>query len=210
MSQRVLSQAGTSLADVYDVKGSVAGIDRLDVDEIKGVHDLGPQIHTERLNAFGLIISSTAIAQNINFAVVLDAPPDSINRINSISVIADTAGRINFCSVAIRDPGTGVDHPIWAWDTADDVEKSIRWAGPSLATLTLMESLSQVAGSAPNLMARWGNTWAMPNLVFLGQSGGFGAGTVLARALIQVVRPDQEIPIPAGAPSSHGLPIPSW
>ncbi len=209
-TRKVLSQAGISLADIYRVEGSIVGIDALDVEDIKGVHELGATILAERLIAFDLIMDSTAVAASTawNISLAGTSFPDSINRVLSIAVIADTAARVDFCSVQIGNPGTGVDHIIWSWDTAVDQEKNVRWGAPAVGTQILLQPIGNLNGS-PNLIARTGAVGRMPNLVFRGISSAFGAGTVQARALVMVIRPDRGAPTP-GTPSSHGLPLPSW
>lgn len=209
-ARKILSQAGTSLADVYDIEGSIAGLEELDVRDIKGVHDLGPQIHSERLLVFNLQIDGTAVLQSVNWGIFLGSFPDSINRVLSATVIADTAARVDFCSILIEDTVNDREHLIWAWDSADDVESRVRWnPGTGATTETVLRPSSNIAGGLPTLIARTGGSSAMPNLVFRGRSLAFGAGTVQALALIQVARPDRGAPS-AGDPSSHGLPIPSW
>lgn len=209
-SRKILSQAGVSLADVYDIEGSVVGLEELDVTGIKGVHDLGPQIHSERLNVFGLTADSTALAQDTNWDVELGAFPDSINRILSITAVADVSGRVNHCVVSINDPQSNADHPIWIWDNTDDASSQMRWNdGGGVATVFALRPIQNLLGGAPTLLARTGASAAMPSLFFRGRTASFGAGTVQVQALIQVIRPDAGAP-PPGAPSSHGLPIPSW
>ena len=209
-SRKILSQAGTSLADVYDVEGSVVGLENLDVSDIKGVHDLGPQIHSERLIVFGLIANTGNVLQSANFNVELGAFPDSINRVLSVFVISDTATAMRFCTVSITDPDTDADHPIWCWSSVDDVESFVRIdVGAGVATQFAMRPLSQVAGGLPTMIGRTGATEAMPTLNFRGETLAFGGGNMVARAFIQIMRPDPGAPAP-GHPSSHGLPIPSW
>ena len=210
-SRKILSQAGVSLADVYDVEGSVVGLENLDVSDIKGVHDLGPQIHSERLIVFNLIADSTALAQNVDWDVELAGFPDSINRLLSISVVVDVGARVNLCSLAIREPDTLADHLIWIWDSSDDLETNVRWSntGGTVANILALRPITNVLGGAPTMIGRTGTTQAMPSLFFRGRTLGFGAGTVQAQCLIQVMRPDVGNPAP-GAPSSHGLPLPSW
>jgi len=208
-TKKVLSQAGTSLADVYDVEGSIAGIDALDIEDIKGVHDLGPQIHSERLLVFQVLADAGATNQNTAWNIVLGAFPDSINRLLSIAVVVDVAGRMQNASIHINDPDTLIDHPIWAWDVADDVESELRWAGPVLQPgARLLRPTNDLLGGAPTLIAR-GQNGQMPTIVFRGISSAFGAGTVQPQASIQIIRPNTGNPA-AGEPSSHGLPIPSW
>lgn len=208
-SRRILSQAGTSLADVYDVEGSVVGLEALDVSDVKAVHELGGQIHSERLLVFGLQIGSTALAQNLTWDVELSVFPDSINRILSIAVIADVGSRIDNCSVHIRDSLTLRDIPIWMWDSVNDLEGAVRWSAPAVAAHVALRPVINLPGGAPCLLARTGTSRRMPTLFFRGLTSGFGAGTVLALALVNVARPDDAVPAP-GNPSSHGLPIPSW
>jgi len=208
MTQKVQGQAGISLADVYDVVGSIAGVEEIDVRSIKGVHDLGPQIHSERLNAFQLIADTGNVNQSTAWNVELGGFPDSINRLLSISVLTDTVARADFASIAIVDPDSGIDHIIWAWDSANDVESSVRWASPTVGTNFLLVSTRQILG-VPTLIARTGAAWRMPTLNFRGSSAAFGAGTVRLRALMQIIRPDPGNPAP-GHPSSFGLPIPGW
>lgn len=210
MTRQVLSQAGTSLADVYDVKGSVAGIERLDVAEIKGVHDLGPQIHSERLISFFLIASSGAVAQSTAWNVTLGGFPDSINRLMAIYVLANNSARVDACTVSLNNASSGIDQVLWEWDSADDLESRTRWNdGAAVGTFTGLRPIINVPGGLPNLITRVDDERLMPTLVFRGLTLGFGAGDVTTRALIQIARPNSGAP-PAGAPSSHGLPIPSW
>jgi len=208
-SRKILSQAGVSLADVYDIEGSVVGLEELDVENIKGVHELGAQIHSERLLVFGLDANSGLVAQSTNWSISLGGFPDSINRILSICFIADTAARVDFCNLNILDGGSLQGHPIAAWDSNVDVEQQVRWLNPTIATETLLMPTRQIAGGLPTILARTGASEVMPTLEFRGRTLGFGAGTVRTRALIQVARPDRGNPAP-GEPSSHGLPIPSW
>jgi len=211
-SRKILSQAGTALADIYDVEGSVVGLENLDVGDIKGVHDLGPTIHSERLNVFGLIADSGATAQNASFNVELGAFPDSVNRVLSVAVAVDTAARLGNCSVHVHDTATGGgDMPIWIWDSVLDGIANLRIVRPGIAVATLVAlvPVSLVAGGLPTILARTGAASQMPSLFFRGATLGFGAGNVTARAFIQVARPDRGAP-GAGEPSSHGLPIPSW
>jgi len=208
---KVLSQAGVSLADVYDVEGSIAGVDSLDVTEVKAVHSLGPQIHSERLQVFNLVANTGGVLQNTNFETLFDIFPDSINRLLSALVVADTAARTDFCSIAIRDPQDNRDHLIWVWDDNDDISAQARFrvSGGAVATFEALRPIVGVPGGLPTIIGRTGLVSTMPTLVFGGRTTGFGAGTVTLRGLLQVARPNTIAPLP-GEPSSHGLPIPGW
>lgn len=209
MSRKILSQAGTSLADVYEIEGSIAGLEQLDVEDIKGVHDLGPQIHSERLLSF-LVLGATANhLQDVTFEVITAGIPDSTNRLLGLSVISNKAARLDHASVVIQDPDTGRELPIWIWDTADDRERQITWSLDGAAVAVFFELSSLATPNIPQLLTRIGPSGAMPQLILRGLTAGFGAGNVTTRVIYHLARPNTGNP-PAGEASSHGLPIPSW
>lgn len=214
MSRRVLAQAGVSLADVYDVEGSIVGIDSLDVDDIKGVHEMGGTIHSERLNVFTLIADSTAIAQSTTFGIVLGGIPNSINRVLAVAAMCDDADRLNHCSWLIEDPDSDVEFPIWNWEESvaesSDFASQVLWnPGSGVVQEFMLRSGNAGGWGMPTFLAPIGVSRAMPNLVFRGQSIAFGAGTVRVRGVMMIARPNSGNP-PPGEPSSFGLPMPSW
>ena len=206
-SRKILSQAGTSLADVYDVEGSVVGLEQLDVGDIKGVHDLGPTIHSERLQAFVIRMTTGAIAQNLTFDVMAGGMPDSINRVLGVFVLSDTPARLDFAQVGILGQGTQGEIPMWSWDSANDVELNVRLT--VIGVVANRTAYQPPNPFVPQLLLRIGDPKLMPELSFRGQTLGFGGGTVTVQALVMIARPDPGAPAP-GHPSSHGLPIPSW
>lgn len=209
-SRKILSQAGTSLADVYDIEGSVVGLEALDVEEVKAVHDLGPQIHSERLRSVVVLMSSTAVGQNTGWDIGTGQLPDSVNRIIGTTVIPLTAARVANAQLSIRNFDTGRETPIWNWDTGNDIESPIRWSNEGAGAIAV--NVLRTVGAywqLPTLCTRMEDQSSMPNLIFRGLTSGFGAGTVEVLALITLCRPDRATPMP-GDPRSHGLPIPSW
>jgi len=208
-SRKILSQAGTSLADVYDIEGSIVGLEDLDVNEIKGVHDLGPQIHSERLQTFLVLATSGAVAQSVGWNITTAGFPDSINRLLAVTVLSSVTARVSHCSVAIQDVESGREIPIWAWDETPDSEQLVQWSLDGAAVATFINLRSTAALSIPQLLTRTGVSNAMPALIFRGLTNAFGAGNVQVRVVYQLARPNSGNP-PAGEPSSHGLPIPGW
>lgn len=209
-TRKILSQAGTSLADIYDVEGSVVGLDALSVEEIQGVHELGGTIHSERLSVFHRNIASDDELQNVAFNTSMSGFPDSINRILGIFVVASVASRVAFVTLSIGDPATGREHIIWAWDETADAEGPVRWDdGSGAANISGLRTLAGPLGTQPNLLVRTGARWRMPSMVMRGLTNGFGAGNVTVTAQIMLCRPDRSVTAP-GDPNSRGLPIPSW
>jgi len=209
-SRKILSQAGVSLADIYDVEGSVVGLEDLDVSEIKGVHSLGPTIFSERLTSHLVLVTSTAINQSTAFNIAMANVTDAPNRLLGISVMADVGARVDFCSVAIGDQQSFRETPIWVWDSNDDIVKRFSWVedGVGPTTVDNLEVLGLT--HLPQLLTRTGLDRGMPRLMFRGFSTAFGAGTVEVQCIYTFCRANVSGTPAPGEPSSHGLPVPSW
>jgi len=201
---KVLGKAGTSLADVYDVKGSIAGVDELNSEEVSVVHELGATIFSERLNGFLFRLTTGAITQNTSFQLTLEVNLP-IYRVLSVYVQIDTAARCTRAQVSLRQVQGGREIPMFIWDGANDFESSIIIVENGAAAST-DSALIQVS---PATMPIIGMGVAQPALVgdeivMRGTTSGFGAGTVVVVALIYIANP-QGVIGPA-----VGLPVPSW
>jgi len=202
---KVLSKSGDSLADTYDVVGSVAGIEQLRSEEITLVHEMGATLWSERFSTFIRRAASGDIAQSTNFDVVLDGLPAHIFRILGLSVFVDTTARVTLATVSIQEPITGREVPIWIWDAATDIEVRARFSIEGAGATT--EQFLQPAPAnvrLPHMMASAGQPQSVPNVTFRGQTASFGAGTVEAVLLMHVGF------VEVGGLSSRGLPVPSW
>jgi len=207
---KILSRAGTSLADTWDVEGSIAGVDELVSREVSLVDEMGARVFSERALTFVYVISSTAIAQSTVFDVVSPTEiPDSPNRLMAVTVLVDAQPRMSFASLAVQDAVTGREIPVWVWDSSNDLVKSVRWSNDGAGVVTAYELTVEDPQRIPYLLTRQGDNRLMPGLIWRGQSSGFGAGTVTARCLVSLCRANRLSPTP-GEPSSHGLPIPGW
>lgn len=207
----VQSQAGFSLADIYDVVGSVVGIEALDLEDVKGVHELGATIFSERLHANLNMMDSTSILQTITWNIeLIGFRADVPQRLLGVSVLSNTAARVSLASLSIADNINARELVIWAWDSATDPEISIRWADEAgaVGTFFLLQPITPVH-IMPTLLARVGVGAAMPSIFFRGLSATFGAGNVRVRAILHFARPLPPL-VAAGDPSSYGLPLPSW
>lgn len=205
---KILSQAGTSLADVYDVAGSIAGVDFLDSNDVQLTHEMGGEIHSERLLGHTITVSSGAVASGANWDVDFETIPDCWNRIMGVYVTASVASEVEHCNVNLRPRATLANSfPIWWWDGFADGEGDLRimQAGSTATRINLIPR--PAAQPFQYIMGRTGLEKQLPFLTFSGQAQ-TGAG-VTCLATIYLARPDTVEPA-AGDPSSHGLPIPSW
>ena len=208
---KILSQSGITLADVYNVVGSIAGIDQLESREVSLVHEMGATIFSERLTSQFVRMTSTDSLQNTEWSVTSGVVPDAIARILGISVFIPLAAidRIDDCMVSIQNGVTDREIPIMTWDDLVDPQIRVRWSDDGQAVANFLELRSSI-DRLPSLMTRLDiPRGRLPVLRFRGSTAGFGAGTVEAIAIIYVVRASDPTPVP-GRPSSHGLPIPGW
>jgi len=209
---KILGQTGASLADTYDVEGSIVDVDFLDANDVKLFDEMGGRAFSERLETHVIAIASGAIDQSDNWDVDMVTVPDSINRILGIYVTVDVTARVDFCSIALRprDAAGANAFPLWSWDTDTDIETDIRiMQGGTTADRLMLTPTEQSQYPFQTIMSRTGTVRLLPFISFSGVTKGFGAGSLNAVAHILLCRPDAVTPA-AGDPSSHGLPIPSW
>ena len=204
---KILSQAGDSLADMYDVEGSIAGIEDLDTRELGIIHEMGQTIFSERFTMRLGRVTGTFL-QNTGFDLSFTALPAAPTRILGCSVWTDVTGRLTHCNMSVHNPRAAAERemPFWAWNTADDVESAARVIDEgTLANRILLRPLSpspnlpvMIESSAQNDPAR------VNEIFFRGLTGGFGAGNVIIEAHVLIAFAD------IIGVSSRGLPIPSW
>ena len=202
---KIQAQAGNSLADLYDVEGSIAGIDHLLTHELPIVHEMGGTVFSERFSGNVRRGVTAALAQNTAFDVVLTDFGAGPIRVSGLIVFADSAGRVDNAMVAVRDPGDGREVPIWHYETSVDNDLNIRIDDndAGAAALILLRPVTNIQ-NMPSMVIGTGQPSSMPEIAFRGLTGGFGAGTVIATVVIYT----QFAQI--GGISSRGLPLPSW
>ena len=200
---KILSKSGDSLADIYDVEGSIAGIEQLETRDLPIMHEMGATVFSERFNTRIFRIASAARAQNVAFTVEIATLPETPCRLLGVQCIADDVTELTRFAVTARDPTLQQDIPVWAWDGSNSVP--IR-----LTDLTLeadFDLLTPALGfNVPTFMGGREQQGPMVSSVTItGLTAGFGAGTTRASALLLMAFPLRDINI-----SSKGLPIPSW
>lgn len=204
MSEKILGQAGISLSDIYDVKGSIAGINRAEFRDLSLVHEVGETVFSERVGGEIIRLDSTAIAQNTAFDITTLAVGTTPTRLLGVQVFADVAARVANVAVSLRDVPALNEIPVFIWDSASDSERTVRIVdngGAAAAVLMLVGPAVQV----PNMTFGNDQRDRINGIVMRGVSAGFGAGTVTVVALLYVAFPSG-----TGGLSSYGLPIPSW
>jgi len=205
---KILSQAGDSLADIYDAKGSIAGIEDLTTRDLGIIHEMGATVFAERFTLrIGRMTGS--FLQTTGFDLSVTGLPAAPTRILGVSVTTDVAARLTHCNVAVHSVSAGVERevPIWTWDLADDIESPIRTITEgTLANRVVLRSRT----ATPNIPSmiqsidELDETPAVKDIFFRGLTETFGAGTVNPEALVLIAFAQ------IGGVSSRGLPIPSW
>jgi len=208
---KILSQAGNSLADIYDVEGSIAGIETLESRELPIMHEMGKTVFSERFSCRILRATTGAMLQDVTFDLVLspasgaEAPPGIPTRLLGVTALSDSGGRIDTAAVMVREPVSGRESPVWAHITADGrMAVRIRENDGAAAPLDLLipdpasvQLPAFVGGSEQPLFTN--------EIAMRGLTGGFGAGDVTIFFLLYIAFAEVGV-----VPSSRGLPIPSW
>lgn len=205
---KILSQSGISLADQYDVEGSIAGIEELVSREVHLVHEMGGVLFSER---YGQTIRrmSVTVAQSLVFNVVLTDMPSPYSRILGVSIISDVAARLNRVQMSVRDDAAGREMPIISWDDSMgdlEIDVDIVDNDASVTDMVLMRPLGGNSALAPSMLSgSFAQTVSQVNAIAMrGKTKAFGAGTVLVVGLVHIAFASR-----AGV-NSRGLPIPGW
>ena len=200
---KVLSRSGASLADVYDVEGSIAGIEQLETGELPIVHEMGGTVFSERLSANIRRNQAVALLQNVSFDITFVDFAEGISRILGVTVLASVVARVGRCQLSLRDPISGREIPFFIWDSLNNSESLIRIVenGGAAASQLALIGLFQT----PNLQVGTGQPLRVgTEIVMRGNTLGFGAGAVTITGLVYIAF-SQITGI-----SSIGLPVPAW
>ena len=198
---KILSQSGISLADMYDVQGSIAGIDELVSNDVSLVHEMGSTVFSERVSTAIRKVSVTGVLQSASFAPFIADLPASARKILGIQVSVSMAGRLANAVVSVRDPVGLREFPIWAWDATNTSTLRVDDAG---VTDTIFLNRDLQFQYVPLLMLSSEFPLNIPHLVLRGTTTAFGGGTLDLSLLAHIA-----FTVQAGV-SSFGLPIPSW
>jgi len=202
---KILSRSGVSLADTYDVQGSIAGVEELRSEEVTLVHEMGATIHSERMSSFIRRMTTAAILQSIEWDIVIDDLPRAVWRVLGVSVLADVVDRVNFAQVSLRSDGGQREIPIFVWDSAD-ATRNVRIVenGGASANLLALVPVFPVQ-QTPNIGINTGQPQRVGDIAFRGKTLAFGAGTITVIALIHLAFADT-----GSGLRPNGLPLPGW
>jgi len=203
---KILSRSGDSLADTYDVEGSIVGVEDLNAREVHLTHEMGGVIFSERLTGSIVATAAAATAQNLAFAA---AGPDmaQTSKLLALQVTSsETTGRLDDVVVLLGGPGD-TEIPIWNWLQADGAINTLITIGGSLADINVLQP-HQGLQTIPLIIPGTDQpvNGVGPNrLILRGNTSGFGAGTVVVQMLAYFA-----FAIDPGMGGSRGLPVPSW
>jgi len=206
---KVQSQAGVSLADVYDVEGSVAGVEEILSKDVNLFHEMGGEIMSERMHQTVLIATSGNVAQSSNFSRQILNFIDVPTRVLGVAAIGDVAGRMNNVAISIRTT-EGSEFPLLVWDDAQDQERIIRYDLDGVGVADMIAYIPDHPILTPTLLSRDGElTPTMLTFIMNATTSAFGAGNLVASMIVHVMRPSRDTPA-AGDARSYGLPLPGW
>ena len=203
MAHKVQAQAGGSLSDIYDVKGGQAPIDRLVTSEVQLIHEMGRTIQSERFSSTIRRREATGILQSANFDEVLSDLPAGVTRILGLVVLSSGVSQLAVVTVSLRDPLSGRELPIFAWE-AGDINKTVRVDEDGGGVSNIGMALADDFHHPVSLIVGPDQPQRVPDIALRGTTTAFGAGTVDIILLLHLAF------AAIGGISSRGLPIPSW
>lgn len=204
---KILSQAGKSLADMYDLEGSIVGIDDLDTRNLPIVHDVSGTVFSERLRFSPFTAITGALPQNTNFDLAFGPiAGDSVARLTGVSVFCNIAAQVATCSVSIHRHAFGSvvqrDIPVWIWG-GDSFATRVSLDGAPVQRDALLGAPGQV--QLPQFV---GGEKQGPNpttdIWMRGRMAGFGAGTETVWFVLFIAFSQTD------GISNYGARIPSW
>ena len=205
MAVKILSRSGVSLADTYDVVGSIAGVEELDSESVKVVHEMGGTIFAERFSTTVRRVVTGDILQSADFNAFISDLPGTPIRILNVTVLNlgnDSVARVSRVSAWMRDPVAGRESPLWVWGGGVTVQNVV----DNNAAVTNIEVLEPAPEFTvlPLIAAGGLQPQSVSDLVLRGRTLAFGAGNLELTLLVYIAFSD-----PQGL-SSFGLPVPSW
>jgi len=202
MPSKILSRSGASLADVYDVEGSIAGIEQLVSEDVNLVHEMGTVLNSERTTAVVRRQTTIALAQDLSWDLVLTDLVATTGRLLSVQVFVDT-DRVAFCSVSVEQADLQREIPVFAWHTTfDDAVQTRMLDLGTVGAPLLLRPTGAPNGNLPTLLTGPSQRVPMSHIAFRGVMSSFGAGTATVFMIAHVAHHD------VGAISSAGLPLP--
>lgn len=201
---KILAQAGISLADIYDIAGSIVGVEQLQSQEVSLVHEMGQTVFSERLTGTILRISTGNLLQNVTFGFTLTAPA-GVCRVLGVSLFTDVAARLINANLSLRDSVNEREMPLFIWDSTNDIESTMNIDDDgTVGDVTALVQTSPQPG-IPNLVIGSTQRQSVGDLMRLrGTTAGFGAGNVVVTAIVYFGFASTT------SISSFGVAIPGW
>lgn len=202
---KILSKSGDSLADMYDVAGSVAGIEELITHELPIVHEVGQTIFSERLSA-GIRTRVTGdLLQSVQWNLFITELPNGIARILGVEVFTSNGSRVEMVSAAIQTANLEDEIPIFLWDQNEQVIDGLIVAGGA-AVATRNHLINGLPTAHTSMLVGGGQPQRMDQISFRGTTLAFGAGTVKITLLVHLLFTH----LGGNVPGNRGLGVPSW
>jgi hypothetical protein len=210
---KVFGKVGASLADVYDVKGSMAGVEQLDTDTVSAVHEMGNTIFSERISGQIFRKPFDAIGQNVTLGGSFSGLPEVPFRLLGFAMLVESGlvarlTRMTASLSSLDAAGTATqDIPFFAWDTTLGTSENVRvFDDGATSNFDMLIPAPGAIPQLPLLLTGSLQRGVVNGITMRGLSAGFGAGTVNIIGLAYILYADAS----GSGISSQGLPIPSW
>jgi len=203
---KILGKAGETLSDVYDVQGSVVGVERLLSEDVNLVHEMGGTLFSERIGGSIIAFSPGQVAQSTDFDIGLTlATSGPAARLLGAAVFVNTSARMTRVQLSISSPIPITDHVILVWDVTGGSARELVTRMIINGSAVARQLLDPDYGPfVPNLLISTDQRLPAPTVNMRGRTSAFGAGTVTPECILYFAQAE------VGGLSSKGLPLPGW
>ena len=198
---KILSQGGRSLADMYQVEGSIAGIDQLETRELPIVHEMGATLFSERFRTTFRRGTTGPVAQSATPNISITNMPEGISRILGVQVITDDSSRIANVQVSVHDAVAAQDFPIWTWEVGNSDPIRLTDNAVGLTAEVLVPNEGQLL---PCFVTNGQTRLEISQIHLRADTTAFGAGNVFLTLLVHFAFTF------TGGVSAFGARVPSW
>jgi len=206
---KVLADVGKSVADVYDVEGSIAGVENVLTKDVQAIHEMASTIASERMGSQLIRVEAAGVVASADFIAAAIGINVGITRLHSVMVLTDNSTRITRCNVNVRTQPGGMpaqtiqESAIWVWNGSDNFLIEIVDDGGAVAGAQCLKP-DTAFSYLPTMLSGPGQPQLVSEVVLRGTAAAFGAGTVDIILVLHVTA------VQPGGLSSKGLPVPSW
>lgn len=203
---KIQGRAGHSMAACYDLRGSIAGLEEMDLATTVPVLEIDGRVFAERLQGAIRRLEIADIVASEVFNAEISNFPEGHWKLHGIQVITgsgEAASNINNLTVNLVSNDGLNEIPIWVWDDGKAQINRISIAGAAAGNADFLDPHLGYT-LPPIIISNAPARGAMDSIFVRGIAQAFGAGEFDINVFFYLSH------VHVTGISSFGLPVPSW